>query len=204
MAGAVLREYFPAMPDYSNFLKQKKKHAKAFFSLAQREEKSGFLLIDSTPLPACENIRANRHRTFRGMANWTHSSTKTPFGLRLHLVLAEKQKITQFEISSGNLHAAAGAKNVLKKCPGIVIGDKGSKPLKKQLQEQGLRLVARHRKNMTPNTPIEKKLLRKRSLIETAIGKFKALFGFTLSKFRSQISAFASISLAILAFNIPS
>jgi hypothetical protein len=67
--GKFLREYFPSMPDYSNFLKQKKRQAKAFFSLAQREEKSGFLLIDSTPLPACENIRANRHRTFRGVAN---------------------------------------------------------------------------------------------------------------------------------------
>jgi hypothetical protein len=204
--GRFLRKYFPATADYSNFLKQKKKQAKAFFSLAQREEKSGFLLIDSTPLPVCENVRSNRHRTFRGVANWTHSSTKTTFGLKLHLVLTEKQKTTQFEISSGNLHDVACAKSVLKKCQGIVIGDKGycSKPLKKQLQEQGLRLVARHKKNMTPNTPMEKKLLRKRSLIETAIGKFKALFGFTLSNFRSQFSAFASISLAIFAFNIPS
>jgi hypothetical protein len=122
------------------------------------------------------------------------------------LVLTEEQKIASFEISPGNLHDVACAKNVLKKCQGIVIGDKGycSKPLKKQLPKQGLRLVARHKKNMTPNTPIEKKLLRKRSSIETAIGKFKALFGFTLSQFRSQISAFASISLAIFAFNMPS
>jgi hypothetical protein len=40
--------------------------------------------------------------------------------------------------------------------------------------------------------------------METAIGKFKALFGPTLSQFRSQISAFVSISSAILAFIIPS
>jgi hypothetical protein len=38
----------------------------------------------------------------------------------------------------------------------------------------------------------------------TAIGKFQARFGFALSQFRSQISAFASISSAILAFNISS
>jgi hypothetical protein len=37
--------------------------------------------------------------------------------------------------------------------------------------------------------------------META--KFKAIFGFTLSRFRSKISAFAFISLDILAFNIP-
>jgi hypothetical protein len=49
------------------------------------------------------------------VANGTHFSTKTTFGLKLHLVLTEKQKITQIEISSGNLHDVAGAKNVLKK-----------------------------------------------------------------------------------------
>ncbi|MDR0740673.1 MAG: IS982 family transposase, partial [Puniceicoccales bacterium] len=54
-------------------------------------------MIDSTPLPVCENVRTNRHRTFRGVANGTHSS-KTTFGLKLHLVLTEKQKITQFEV----------------------------------------------------------------------------------------------------------
>ncbi|MDR0740704.1 MAG: hypothetical protein LBF34_03275, partial [Puniceicoccales bacterium] len=37
---------------------------RSVFPMAQREEKSGFLLIDSTPLPVCENVRANRHRTF--------------------------------------------------------------------------------------------------------------------------------------------
>ncbi|MDR2372356.1 MAG: hypothetical protein LBD60_04380 [Puniceicoccales bacterium] len=48
------------------------------------------------------------------------------------------------------LHDVAGAKNVLKKYQGIVVGDKGycSKPLKKLLPKQGLRLVARHKKNM--------------------------------------------------------
>jgi hypothetical protein len=49
------------------------------------------------------------------VANGTHASTTTTFGLKLHLVLTEKQKITQFEISSGNLHDVAGAKNILKK-----------------------------------------------------------------------------------------
>ncbi|MDR2372074.1 MAG: hypothetical protein LBD60_02930 [Puniceicoccales bacterium] len=67
------------------------------------------------PFPVCENVRTNRHRTFRGVANGTHASTTTTFGLKLHLVLTEKQKITQFEISSGNLHDVAGAKNILKK-----------------------------------------------------------------------------------------
>jgi hypothetical protein len=61
----------------------------------------------------------------------------------------------------------------------------------------------REEKDDTIKKAREKKLLRKRSPIETAIGKFKALFGFTLAQFRSQISAFASISSAILAFNIP-
>ncbi|MDR2372301.1 MAG: transposase [Puniceicoccales bacterium] len=55
-------------------------------------------MVDPPFLPVCENVRANRHRTFRGVANGTHSSTTTTFGLKLYLVLTEKQKITQFGI----------------------------------------------------------------------------------------------------------
>jgi hypothetical protein len=42
---------------------------------------------------------------------------------------------------------------------------------------------------MRPNTAEEKKLLRKRSLVETVIGKFKNFFGSKLSRFRSPQAA---------------
>jgi hypothetical protein len=56
---------------------------------------------------------------------------------------------------------------------------------------------------MTPNTEEEKRLLKKLSLVETVIGKFKDFFGTTLSPFRSPKSAFSAICAAVLAVNFP-
>ncbi|MDR1457776.1 MAG: transposase, partial [Puniceicoccales bacterium] len=57
--------------------------------------------------------------------------------------------------------------------------------------------------NMTHNTEEEKRLLKKRSLVETVIGKFKNFFGASLSRFRSPRSAFSAICAAVLAVNFP-
>ncbi|MDR1890762.1 MAG: transposase, partial [Puniceicoccales bacterium] len=57
--------------------------------------------------------------------------------------------------------------------------------------------------NMTPNSEEEKRLLKKRSIVETVIGKFKNFFGATLSRFRSPQAAFSAICAGVLAVNFP-
>jgi hypothetical protein len=90
------------------------------------------------------------------------------------------------------LHDVTCAEELLRGRKGIVIEDKGycSEPLAKRLSSGGLRLIARRKQNMTPNSEEEKRLLRKRSIIKTVIGKFKNLSGATLSRFRSPQAAF--------------
>jgi IS5 family transposase len=199
--GQFLGQFFPQMPDYSNFLKHLKKASKSIYKMTQRRNRGKKFFIDSTPLPVCKNVRQATHRTFRGMAQWAHSSVSTTFGLKLHIVVDERQKIVRFVLKPGNLHDVTCAEEVLHGCRGIVIGDKGycSEPLAKRLISRGLRLIARRKQNMTHNTEEEKRLLKKRSLVETVIGKFKNFFGASLSRFRSPRSAFS----AILAVNFP-
>ncbi|MDR0693282.1 MAG: transposase [Puniceicoccales bacterium] len=43
---------------------------------------------------------------------------------------------------------------------------------------------------------------RKRSIIETMIGRFKNFFGENLSRFRSSQSAYSAICAAIIAVNL--
>jgi hypothetical protein len=95
------------------------------------------------------------------------------------------------------------AEKVLRGRRGIVIGDKGycPEPLAKRLSSQGLRLIARRKQNMTPNSEEEKRLSKKRSIVETVIGKFKNFFGATLSRFRSPQAAFSAICAGVLAVN---
>ncbi|MDR0740294.1 MAG: hypothetical protein LBF34_01125, partial [Puniceicoccales bacterium] len=64
MPRAVFEGIFSSNARLFQLFEAEKKTGRSVFPMAQREEKSGFLLIDSTPLPVCENVRANRHRTF--------------------------------------------------------------------------------------------------------------------------------------------
>jgi IS5 family transposase len=205
--GKFLRPFFPKMPSYTAYMKQLKNYSKKFWILATERDvrpKNQKVYIDSTPLPVCENVRNKNHRVFGGTAQWAHSSTGTKFGVKLHLIVDEKQRVQNFILKPGSMHDVSCAEEVLKNFRGIVIGDKGycSEPLANHLQTKGIRLIARHRKNMIPNTHEEKKLLQKRSLVETVIGKFKNFFGAKLSRFRSPQAAFSAICAGVLAVNL--
>jgi IS5 family transposase len=188
--GKFLQPFFPKMPSYTAFMKQLKNHSRKFWTIATERDgsrKCRKVYIDSTPLPVCENVRNKTHRVFAGTAQWAHSSTGAKFGLKLHLLVNENQRIQNFILKPGSMHDVSCAEEVLANFRGTVVGDKGycSVSLVKLLQAKKIRLVARHKKNMTPNTPEERKLLQKRSLVETVIGKFKNFFGSKLSRFRS-------------------
>jgi hypothetical protein len=47
-----------------------------------------------------------------------------------------------------------------------------------------------------------KEVLKKRSLVETAIGKFKNFLGAKLSRFRSPRAAFSAICAGVLSVNL--
>jgi hypothetical protein len=202
--GKFLHPFFPKMTTYSSFLKQLKKHSRNLCILAKMDEWPEKVIIDSTSLPACENVRSKTHATFRGMAQWAYSSVDVTFGLKLHVAVSETQKIVGFALKPGSIHDVTCAEEVLGGHRGIAIGDKGycSEPLQKRLRLKGLRFIARHRKSMRPNTNEEKKLLKNRSIVETVIGKFKNFFGATLSRFRSPQTAFSAICTGILAVNL--
>ncbi|MDR1232822.1 MAG: IS982 family transposase [Puniceicoccales bacterium] len=204
VSGEFLRPFFPKMPNYSSFMKQIKRQAKTFHFIGRTRRSKGTFCIDSTPLPVCKNVRHRSHKIFKNMAKWAHSSVSTTFGLKLHLVLNARRKFVKFSLKPGNLHDVSCAEEVLAGCTGTVIGDSGYVPtaLRDSLAKKGIRLIAKHRQNMAPNSREEKRFLKKRSIVETMIGKFKSFFGETLSRFRSPQSAYSAICAAIIAFNL--
>jgi hypothetical protein len=129
-------------------------------------------------------------------------SVSTTFGLKLRIVVEERRKIIGFTLKPGNLHDVTCAEELLHGRRGIVIWDKGycSERLAKLLSSQGLRLIARRKQNMIPNSE-EKKLLKKRSIIAIVIAKLKNLFDATLTRFRSPQAAFSVIYNGAFAVN---
>jgi hypothetical protein len=203
--GKFLRPFFPKMPSHTAFLKQLKNHSKKLWALTMTwdfgQNEQG-IHLDSTPFPVCEDARSKTHKVFRGMAQWAYSSTEAKFGLKMHLLVDENQRIKNFVLKPENMHNGGCAEEVLKNFRGT--GDKGycSIPLAKRLLAKGIRLVARHRKNMEPNSAEEKELLRKRPLVKTVIGKIRNFFCQKLSRFRSPQAAFSAICAGVPSVNL--
>jgi IS5 family transposase len=206
--GEFLRSFFPQMMSYGAFMKQLKNCSQKISALAmsicESVRQNAVAYIDSTPLPVCESIHSRPHRTFAGMAQWAHSSNGTKFGLKLHLLVNDEQKILNSVLKPGAMHDVSCAEEALRNFKGTVVGDKGycSGQLANLLNRKQIWLISRHRRNMPKNTAEEKTFLKKRSLVETVIGKFKNFFGSKLSRFRSPQAAFSAICADVLAVNL--
>jgi hypothetical protein len=147
--------------------------AKSVYKLTKASSEHGKFFIDSAPLPIGKNIRDATRRTFRGMTQWAHSSISITFRLRMYIIADERQKIVGFMLKPGNWHNVTCAEGLLYRRGDIVIGDKGycSESLAKRLSFQGFRPMARRRQNVSANSEEEKMLVKKRSIVQTVIGK---------------------------------
>ncbi len=95
------------------------------------------------------------------------------YGFKLHLVIHDKGELLGVKITAGNVDDRDAVPERPHSLFGKLFGDRGyiSQALFEQLWEQGVQLVTKVRKNMKNKLlPLfDKLLLRKRSIIETAM-----------------------------------
>ena len=127
--------------------------------------------IDSTALAVCENTRIQQHQVFAGKAQRGKTSTGWFFGFKLHLVINHRGEIISFCLTTGNTDDRKPVELLTKKLWGRLFADKGyiSQSLKERLQDKGLELITKLRKNMKQQLlPLfDQLMLRKRALIES-------------------------------------
>lgn len=84
--------------------------------------------IDSTPLRCCHIKREKQHRTFKVMATKEQCSIGWFFGLKLHLIINDKDEILDFMLTQGNVDDMEPLKsdNFHKKIMGKLYGDKSN------------------------------------------------------------------------------
>jgi len=207
-----LRKYFPQMPNYKGLMKLKDQANGLLINelnsiIVPIKESSERFYIDSTPLPVCKMIRSNNHTTFRSLSSYGYSSTGIFYGLKLHLVIDEKKKLANFDISTGKTHDISFLQPLTIGLTGQVAGDKGyiSTQQKESLESRRLTLLTKQRKNMTklPVNEKDKLFLRKRPKIETVFGKFKRFLSNGLSLARSIPGAFFEILSSLAATSLP-
>jgi hypothetical protein len=207
-AGPMLRQCFPAMPCYEQFVtvQQRALVPLIFFLLSRMGKKTGIYYIDSTALPVCDNHRIHRHKTFAGLAQRGKTSMGWFFGFKLHLVFNHLNQIVACKLTPGQVHDTKPVLQLTKHLLGKLFGDKGyiGKQLAQELLRRGLTLFTRMRKNMKalPLAIPDKLLLNARNMVETIIGSIKHFSSLNLPRHRLPLNAFLHLLAAITAYQI--
>ena len=130
------------------------------------------------------------------------------FGFKLHLVINEKGGLLAAHLTPGNVDNRAAVRPMTKKLTGLLFRDKGyiDKKLFQDLYERALKLVTGIKTRMKNKLMrlLERKLLRKRSIIETVNSVIKKDFQISHSRHRSFINSFMHIFSTLVAYSIKS
>lgn len=145
-------------------------------------------VVDSLPVPACDNIRIRRCRlyplkehggAFRG---YIPSKRRYFYGLRVHLVVSGAGEPVEFALEAGSEADIRVFKNLGLDLPegSIILADKAYTDYDYEdlLEEAGLRLKAQRKKNSKRPMPMWEEFLGKpiRQYIETVFSRLSGLF----------------------------
>ena len=164
--------------------------------------KEGF--IDSTHLDICHHVRSNRKRKALRAARKSKNGMGWHYGFKLHIVANLFSELISACMTAGNVD---DRKPVKKMCQGKVrdiYGDRGyiSKKLSTRLAKKGMRLITRNRRNMPRNkiSSHDKKMLKKRSIIETIIGELKSRYHIDHTRHRSLKGLMVNLWAGLIAY----
>ncbi|CAM79635.1 IS982 family transposase [Orientia tsutsugamushi] len=164
------------------------------------------LYIDSTRLAICHNKRISSNRVFNRFSKIGKSSYGWFLGFKLHLVINNKGELMLVKITKGNKSDLSVASVISKGLSGKLFADKAyiSKELFHQLLTNGLRLFTNLRKDMkTYLLDIDdKRLLNKRSLIESVFNVLKKHMHLEHTRHRSPIHFFVHIIASLASYSI--
>lgn len=200
------RSCFKDVPSYERFVILKERLFIPMTILLHHfmGEQTGIYYADSTPIKVCHNKRINRHKVFNGLAARGKSSMGWFFGFKLHAIINEKGQLIAVKITKGDVDDRVALREIKGNLKGKIFGDKGyiGKQIFDELYKQGLKLITGIRKNMKNYLiePIDKLLLRKRSIVETSFGLLKETFNLEHSRHRKPVNAFLSMLAALVAY----
>jgi hypothetical protein len=165
----------------------------------------GISFVDSTALLVCDNHRIHHHKVFAEFAQRGKGSMGWFYGFKLHLVINDYGELLACQITPGNVDDRTPVPRLCKRLFGKLIADRGyvSQPLFQQLLDTfGVQLITKLRKNMKNRLlPLmDKLLLRKRALIESAVDQLKNISQIEHTRHRSPINCFINIIAGLIAY----
>ena len=161
--------------------------------------------MESTKLAVCNNRRIHSHKVFKKLTARGKTSTGWFYGFKLHLVVNEQGELLNMALTPGNTDDRKPVPKLLEDLFGKVVADRGyvsQKLFKQLLQQMGIQLISKPRKNMKNQLmPLMDELLtRKRSIVETIIDQLKNISQIEHSRHRSPINFFVNVLCGLIAY----
>ncbi len=201
-----LRREFPTLLSYTRMVSWMPSMLAPLCAYLQsvQGQDTGISFVDSTKLIVCHNRRIHQHRVFADQAARGKSSTGWFFGFKLHLVVNDCGAILSWCLTPGNVDDRHPVPKLVRHLVGKLFGDKGylSRPLAEQLQQQGLHLITKVRKNMAQplRSASDQVFLRKRTLIETINDQLKNISQIEHTRHRSPLNFLVNLVCGLIAY----
>jgi hypothetical protein len=201
-----LHDEFPNLVSYNRFVELMPQALipLCFYLQTRKGQTVGVAFIDSLPIAVCHNRRIPSHKLFAKAAERGKSSVDWFYGFKLHLIVNDQGELLAFHLTPGNIDDRKPVAKLAGGLYGKLFGDRGyiSQALQEVLNQQGLQLITKIKKNMKQGllSVWDQLLLRKRALIETINDQLKNICQIEHSRHRSRANFLVNVVSALIAY----
>jgi len=184
------RSDFSVFPDYSSFVRHCNRLNPVLAGLLRGslQTDSPVQFIDSTMLPVCKQVRADSHKTAKGVAAFGKNWQGWHYGFKLHATVNPEGQLCGFYFTPASFHDAQALPYLIRgKMKRIIVGDGGynASVMRKKLWEENNSFVLAY-----PHPKQRTKLITKwQHLLLRARPKIECVFDY-LKNHLSLVSSF--------------
>lgn len=202
-------DYFPHMPKYQNFVAHVHRLLPQMVILLQSllVTRAPLRFADSTMLPVCKPIRADRHKVAKGVAQFGKNWQGWHYGFKLHASIDHQNRLAAVVFTPASEHDNQHMEKLVNDQTKILVGDShyGGRVMRKRLwKKHGTIVIAppHHTQRKKLATDWQMKLLQLRPKIEATFGKLKEQHFLVTSFPRSVRGYFTHYVRVLLGYQI--
>lgn len=190
------QDYFPRLPRYQNFVAHTHRIVPllAWLLRATLSTSAPLRFVDSTMLPVCRLIRADRHKVARGVATFGKNWQGWHYGFKLHASIDHHGNLAAIWFTGANEADVLQLKHLVNSSTRVVVGDAGytARVTRRHLwRDYRCAVISPPRpKQIWTMTNWQHRLLQLRPKIEAAFGKLKQ-HCFLVSSFPRSVQGYA-------------
>ncbi|QQS69974.1 IS982 family transposase [Candidatus Saccharibacteria bacterium] len=168
---------FPKLPKYQKFVRHCHRllPTLVWFLQLTLANDAPLRFCDSTMLPVCKTVRADRHKVAKGVAQFGKNHQGWWYGFKLHAAVNLKGQLAALCFTPANEYDAQHLEKLVNHATKVVVGDShyAASPMRKRLwKKYGIVVVANNRKRALM-TDWQYFLQTLRQKVEASFGKLK-------------------------------